>query len=142
MRSPISAQLALDGVGTMVNCTVKSEDKKEPCHEAPQGAASAAEPQPADPARTPQDGADPQAPAQVPSTFPGAPGSVSLPCLCPYLASLRAEQPHSPSWAAGAGRELHRRVGRDGQAQSEAGSQATCQSWTWAHSCAHALTDV
>ncbi|XP_069315754.1 transcription factor SOX-13 isoform X2 [Eulemur rufifrons] len=64
MRSPVSAQLALDGVGTMVNCTVKSEDKKEPCHEAPQGAAAAAEPQPADPARTPQDGADPQAPAQ------------------------------------------------------------------------------
>ncbi|XP_075853049.1 LOW QUALITY PROTEIN: transcription factor SOX-13 [Microcebus murinus] len=73
MRSPVSAQLALDGVGTMVNCTVKSEDKKEPCHEAPQGAAAAAaEPQPADPARTPQDGADPQAPAQVPSTFRGS----------------------------------------------------------------------
>nr|XP_020139950.1 LOW QUALITY PROTEIN: transcription factor SOX-13 [Microcebus murinus] len=74
MRSPVSAQLALEpgGFGPMVNCTVKSEDKKEPCHEAPQGAAAAAEPQPADPARTPQDGADPQAPAQVPSTFRGS----------------------------------------------------------------------
>ncbi|XP_059985149.1 transcription factor SOX-13 isoform X4 [Lagenorhynchus albirostris] len=64
MRSPGSAQLALDDVGTMVNCTVKSEGKKEPCHEAPQGLATAAEPQPGDPARAPQDGADPPAPAQ------------------------------------------------------------------------------
>ncbi|XP_008575575.1 PREDICTED: transcription factor SOX-13 isoform X3 [Galeopterus variegatus] len=64
MRSPISAQLALDGVGTMVNCTIKSEERKEPCHEAPQGSATAAEPQPGDPALAPQDGADPQAPAK------------------------------------------------------------------------------
>lgn len=64
MRSPGAAQLALDGSGTMVNCPVKSEGKKEPCHEAPQGLAAAAEPQPADPARATQDGADPQAPAQ------------------------------------------------------------------------------
>ncbi|TEA30987.1 hypothetical protein DBR06_SOUSAS9610028 [Sousa chinensis] len=71
MRSPGSAQLALDDVGTMVNCTVKSEGKKEPCHEAPQGLATAAEPQPGDPARAPQDGADPPAPAQVPSTLLG-----------------------------------------------------------------------
>ncbi|KAK2086333.1 Transcription factor SOX-13 [Saguinus oedipus] len=64
MRSPISAQLALDGVGTMVNCTIKSEEKKEPCHEAPLGSATAAEPQPGDPAQDSQDGADPRAPAQ------------------------------------------------------------------------------
>uniref|UniRef100_A0A8C0C476 SRY-box transcription factor 13 n=1 Tax=Balaenoptera musculus TaxID=9771 RepID=A0A8C0C476_BALMU len=69
MRSPGSAQLALDDVGTMVNCTVKSEGKKEPCHEAPQGLATAAEPQPGDPARAPQDGADPQAPAQDSSSL-------------------------------------------------------------------------
>lgn len=81
MRSPGSAQLAPDGVGTMVNCTVKSEGKKEPCHEALQGSATAAESQPGDPARAPQDGADSQAPAQVPGTFPGAPGSVSPLCL-------------------------------------------------------------
>lgn len=42
MRSPGSAQLAPDGVGTMVNCTVKSEGKKEPCHEALQGSAAGA----------------------------------------------------------------------------------------------------
>ncbi|XP_053523892.1 transcription factor SOX-13 isoform X2 [Artibeus jamaicensis] len=64
MRSPGSAQLALDGGSTMVNCAVKSEGKKEPCHEAPQGSAATAEPQPRDPARTTQDGADPQALAQ------------------------------------------------------------------------------
>lgn len=64
MRSPGPAQLALDGSGTMVNCPVKSEGKKEPCHEAPQGLAAAAEPQPGDPALATQDGADPQAPAQ------------------------------------------------------------------------------
>ncbi|XP_073073202.1 transcription factor SOX-13 isoform X3 [Manis javanica] len=64
MRSPGSAQLALEGVGTMVNCTVKSEGRKEPCQEALQGSAATAEPQPGDPARAPQDGADPPAPAQ------------------------------------------------------------------------------
>ncbi|MBV98582.1 Transcription factor SOX-13, partial [Eschrichtius robustus] len=69
MRSPGSAQLALDDVGTMVNCTVKSEGKKEPCYEAPRGLATAAEPQPGDPARAPQDGADPQAPAQDSSSL-------------------------------------------------------------------------
>lgn len=86
MRSPGSAQLALEGVGTMVNCTVKSEGRKEPCQEALQGSAATAEPQPGDPARAPQDGADPPAPAQVPSPFPGAPGSVSppTPVLCTW----------------------------------------------------------
>lgn len=64
MRSPGSAQLVLDEVGTMVNCTVKAEGKKEPCYEDPQGSATAAESQPGDPARTPQNGADPQAPTQ------------------------------------------------------------------------------
>lgn len=82
MRSPVSAQLALDGAGTMVNCTIKSEEKKDPCHEAPQCSATVAEPQAGDPARDPPDAADPQAPAQVPSTFLGAPVSVSLGCLC------------------------------------------------------------
>ncbi|XP_037680911.1 transcription factor SOX-13 isoform X2 [Choloepus didactylus] len=64
MRSPVSAQLAPDGVGTMVNCTIKSEEKKDPCHEAPQGPAAAAEPQTGDPARAAPEGADPQALAQ------------------------------------------------------------------------------
>ncbi|XP_069897859.1 transcription factor SOX-13 isoform X3 [Dipodomys merriami] len=64
MRSPVSAQLALDGAGTMVNCTVKSEERKEPCHDAPQAVAAAAEPRPGDPALAPQDAVDPQAPAQ------------------------------------------------------------------------------
>ncbi|KAM4814314.1 transcription factor SOX-13 isoform X1 [Urocitellus parryii] len=64
MRSPISAQLALDGAGTMVNCTIKSEEKKESCHEAPQSSAATAEPQPTDPSRAPQDAADPHTSAQ------------------------------------------------------------------------------
>ncbi|XP_047376455.1 transcription factor SOX-13 isoform X2 [Sciurus carolinensis] len=79
MRSPISAQLALDGAGTMVNCTIKSEEKKEPCQEAPQSSAPTAESQPADPARAPQDAANPNAPAQVPSTFPQGSGDHPLP---------------------------------------------------------------
>lgn len=69
MRSPISVQLAPDSASTMVNCTVKSEEKKEPCHEAPQGPAAAVEPRPGDPALAPQDTAHSKAPAQVPSTF-------------------------------------------------------------------------
>lgn len=71
MRSPGSAQLVLDEVGTMVNCTVKAEGKKEPCYEAPRGSASADELQPGDPAHPAQDGADQQAPAQVPGTLLG-----------------------------------------------------------------------
>lgn len=82
MRSPVSAQLALDGAGTMVNCTIKSEEKKDACHEAPQASAAVAEPQPGDPARDPPAAADPQAPAQVPNAFPGSPGAASLACLC------------------------------------------------------------
>ncbi|XP_008266766.1 transcription factor SOX-13 isoform X1 [Oryctolagus cuniculus] len=66
MRSPDSAQLAPDGGGTMVNCTIKSEERKEPGHEVPLGAATEEEPQSADPARAPQpqEGAEPQPPAQ------------------------------------------------------------------------------
>ncbi|XP_071063761.1 transcription factor SOX-13 isoform X5 [Dasypus novemcinctus] len=99
MRSPTSAQLALDGVGTMVNCSIKSEEKKDPGHEAPQGSAAAAEPQTGDLARAPQEGVDPQAPAQVLSTLPGAPGSGS-----PALPLQRhAHAPHLAS-ALGCGR--------------------------------------
>lgn len=102
MRSPGSAQLALDGGGTMVNCAVKSEGKQEPCHEAPQGSAATADPQPGDPARATQDGADPRALAQVPSAFPGAPGSVSPlhPCTTP-------PPPPAPQLDGGAGRNGH-----------------------------------
>ncbi|XP_057626471.1 transcription factor SOX-13 isoform X4 [Chionomys nivalis] len=64
MRSPVSVQLALDSASTMVNCTIKSEEKKEPPHEAPQVTATAVEPQPGDPALAPQEAANSQAPAQ------------------------------------------------------------------------------
>lgn len=100
MRSPGPAQLALDGSGTMVNCTVKSEGKKEPCHEAPQGLAAAAEPQPGDPARATQDGADPQAPAQVTQHF-----SVSHQCPhhTTFALSIRPFRAgtHPTSWVEG-----------------------------------------
>nr|XP_048286716.1 transcription factor SOX-13 isoform X1 [Myodes glareolus] len=74
MRSPISVQLALDSASTMVNCTIKSEEKKEPPHEAPQGTATAVEPQPGDPALAPQEAANSQAPAQD-CTSPESSGS-------------------------------------------------------------------
>ncbi|KAL1775190.1 transcription factor SOX-13 isoform X1 [Sigmodon hispidus] len=64
MRSPVSAQLSPDSANTMVNCTIKSEEKKEPHHEAPQGTAAAVEPQPGDPALAPKDVTNSQAPAQ------------------------------------------------------------------------------
>ncbi|XP_055454044.1 transcription factor SOX-13 isoform X1 [Psammomys obesus] len=64
MRSPVSVQLAPDSISTMVNCTVKSEEKKEPCHEGPHGTAAAVEPRPGDPALAAQDAANSQAPAQ------------------------------------------------------------------------------
>lgn len=64
MQSPVSVQLAPDSASTMVNCTIKSEEKKEPCHEAPQGAAPAVETQPGDPALASQDATNAKAPPQ------------------------------------------------------------------------------
>ncbi|XP_017582737.1 PREDICTED: transcription factor SOX-13 [Corvus brachyrhynchos] len=62
MRSPVSPPLELDGAGTMVNCAVKTEEKKEGGPETPAGAAPSAEPRPHDPpGPPPRDGTDPQA---------------------------------------------------------------------------------
>ncbi|XP_064255016.1 transcription factor SOX-13 isoform X3 [Passer domesticus] len=62
MRSPVSPPPELDGAGTMVNCVVKTEEKKEGGPETPPGAASSAEPRPHDPpGPPPRDGTDPQA---------------------------------------------------------------------------------
>uniref|UniRef100_A0A8B9TLG9 SRY-box transcription factor 13 n=1 Tax=Anas platyrhynchos TaxID=8839 RepID=A0A8B9TLG9_ANAPL len=44
MRSPVSPHLELDGAGSMVNCTIKTEEKKEGGYESPPGAAPSAEP--------------------------------------------------------------------------------------------------
>lgn len=87
MRSPITVQLALDSASTMVNCTIKSEEKKEPPHEAPQVTATAVEPQPGDPALAPQEVANSQAPAQVSSAFfRGTPLVIAPhPALCLHL---------------------------------------------------------
>ncbi|NWT76777.1 SOX13 factor, partial [Prunella himalayana] len=62
MRSPISPPPELDGAGTMVNCAVKTEEKKEGGPETPPGAAPSAEPRPHDPpGPPPRDGTEPQA---------------------------------------------------------------------------------
>ncbi|XP_074384391.1 transcription factor SOX-13 isoform X2 [Zonotrichia albicollis] len=62
MRSPISPPPELDGAGTMVNCAVKTEEKKEGGPETPPGAAPSADPRPQDPpGPPPKDGTDPQA---------------------------------------------------------------------------------
>uniref|UniRef100_A0A8D0FBL2 SRY-box transcription factor 13 n=1 Tax=Strix occidentalis caurina TaxID=311401 RepID=A0A8D0FBL2_STROC len=44
MRSPVSPHLELDGAGSMVNCTIKTEEKKEGGYESPPGAAPSTEP--------------------------------------------------------------------------------------------------
>ncbi|XP_074833731.1 transcription factor SOX-13 isoform X2 [Carettochelys insculpta] len=48
MRSPVSPHVELDGAGNMVNCTIKTEEKAESCHESPQGAPAASEPHSSD----------------------------------------------------------------------------------------------
>ena len=153
MRSPGSAQLVLDEVGTMVNCTVKAEGKKEPCYEDPQGSAAAAESQPGDPARTPQNGADPQAPAQVPSTLLGPLGQGSQPASAAAVhvpippvdgtgthQGLLGQGPQSAPAAPvcvpippadGPGTTS---LARGRQTGGWVG-QATCLSRTWTHSC-------
>jgi hypothetical protein len=91
MQSPVSVQLAPDSASTMVNCTIKSEEKKEPCHEAPQGAAPAVETQPGDPALASQDATNAKAPPQVPSTLQGPPGSVCpLRRLCGFTTEAKS----------------------------------------------------
>uniref|UniRef100_A0A8C6JCH3 Uncharacterized protein n=1 Tax=Melopsittacus undulatus TaxID=13146 RepID=A0A8C6JCH3_MELUD len=61
MRSPVSPPLELDGAGTMVNCTIKTEEKKEGGYETPPGAAPSTEPHPCDPpGPPPKDSSDPQ----------------------------------------------------------------------------------
>ncbi|XP_050182918.1 transcription factor SOX-13 isoform X1 [Myiozetetes cayanensis] len=62
MRSPVSPHLELDGAGSMVNCTIKTEEKKEGGYESPPGAAPSTEPRPSDPpGPPPRDSTDPQA---------------------------------------------------------------------------------
>uniref|UniRef100_A0A8C0ATC2 SRY-box transcription factor 13 n=1 Tax=Buteo japonicus TaxID=224669 RepID=A0A8C0ATC2_9AVES len=61
MRSPVSPHLELDGAGSMVNCTIKTEEKKEGSYESPPGAAPSTEPRPNDPpGPPPREGTDPQ----------------------------------------------------------------------------------
>ncbi|XP_068275426.1 transcription factor SOX-13 isoform X1 [Nyctibius grandis] len=62
MRSPVSPHLELDGAGSMVNCTIKTEEKKEGGYESPPGAAPSTEPRPNDPpGPPPREGTDPLA---------------------------------------------------------------------------------
>ncbi|XP_009886598.1 PREDICTED: transcription factor SOX-13 [Charadrius vociferus] len=65
MRSPVSPHLELDGAGSMVNCTIKTEEKKEGGYESPPGAAPSTEPCPNDlPGPPPREGTDPPALSQ------------------------------------------------------------------------------
>uniref|UniRef100_A0A8C0ZGR5 SRY-box transcription factor 13 n=1 Tax=Cyanistes caeruleus TaxID=156563 RepID=A0A8C0ZGR5_CYACU len=62
MRSPVSPPPELDGAGAMVNCAIKTEEKKEGGPETPPGAAPGAEPRPHEPpGPLARDGTDPQA---------------------------------------------------------------------------------
>uniref|UniRef100_A0A8C6YWF7 SRY-box transcription factor 13 n=1 Tax=Nothoprocta perdicaria TaxID=30464 RepID=A0A8C6YWF7_NOTPE len=83
MRSPVSAQLELDGAGAMVNCSIKTEEKKEGCPEWSPGAAAGAEPGATDPPAPPSadTAADPPA---LPQVGPGAPSMA----LCAHPTEL------------------------------------------------------
>lgn len=70
----------LDGAGTMVNCAIKTEEKKEGGPETPPGAAPNPDPRPQDPPGPPaRDGSDPQALPQVGVT------NAVLPCSRVFL---------------------------------------------------------
>lgn len=77
MRSPVSPALELDGAGSMVNCTIKTEEKKESGYESTPGAAPSTEPQPSDPpGPPPREGTAPPplpqvGPTVVTNTDPG-----------------------------------------------------------------------
>ncbi|XP_075299007.1 transcription factor SOX-13 isoform X4 [Opisthocomus hoazin] len=62
MRSPVSPHLELDGAGSMVNCTIKTEEKKEGGCESPPGAAPSTESgATGPPGPPPREATDPQA---------------------------------------------------------------------------------
>ncbi|NXA90255.1 SOX13 factor, partial [Melanocharis versteri] len=62
VRSPVSPPLEPDGAGAMVNCALKTEERKEGGPETPPGAAPSAEPRPHDaPGPPPRDGPEPPA---------------------------------------------------------------------------------
>lgn len=92
MRSPVSPHLELDGAGSMVNCTIKTEEKKEGGYESPPGAAPSTESRPNDPpGPPPREGTDPQAlpqvgPMAVTNTGPGW-GPAGLAELCGHPCS-------------------------------------------------------
>uniref|UniRef100_A0A8C8SG11 SRY-box transcription factor 13 n=1 Tax=Pelusios castaneus TaxID=367368 RepID=A0A8C8SG11_9SAUR len=44
MRSPVSPHLEFDGAVNMVNCSIKTEEKTDSCHESPQGEPTCSEP--------------------------------------------------------------------------------------------------
>ncbi|KAM7169528.1 transcription factor SOX-13 isoform 2-T2 [Macrochelys suwanniensis] len=48
MRNPVSPHLELDGAGNMVNCTIKTEEKTDSCHESPQGGPTGSDPHSSD----------------------------------------------------------------------------------------------
>ncbi|XP_043389376.1 transcription factor SOX-13 isoform X1 [Chelonia mydas] len=48
MRNPVSPHLELDGAGNMVNCTIKTEEKTDSCHESPQGGPTSSDPHSSD----------------------------------------------------------------------------------------------
>lgn len=102
MRSPVSPHLELDGAGSMVNCTIKTEEKKEGGYESPPGAAPSAEPRPSDPpGPPPREGTDPQALPQVGPTAVTPPSS-------PLVLALTEPGSHR------AGSALHPAPGRRG----------------------------
>ncbi|XP_009867688.1 PREDICTED: LOW QUALITY PROTEIN: transcription factor SOX-13, partial [Apaloderma vittatum] len=86
MRSPVSPHLELDGAGSMVNCTIKTEEKKEGGYESPPGAAPSTEPRPNDPpGPPPREGTDPQA---LPQESRSPAGDALEPRLMPTIEKL------------------------------------------------------
>ncbi|XP_038605661.1 transcription factor SOX-13 isoform X1 [Tachyglossus aculeatus] len=91
MRSPVSPHLALDGMGTMVNCTIKTEEKKETRPEALLVPTPGTEPHPGDPPRAPRDGNEPRASAQE-CRSPGSDGPPEPRRPAPELATGSQEK--------------------------------------------------
>ncbi|NXU56324.1 SOX13 factor, partial [Turnix velox] len=61
MKIPDSPHPELDGAGSMVNCSIRTEEKKEDSYESSPGAAPSTEPCPSDPpGPPPREGSDPQ----------------------------------------------------------------------------------
>lgn len=81
MRSPASPQLELNGIGNMVNCTIKTEEKNESCYKSTQQDAASTTAGSDKPGGSPRPLSDVAEPQTLPQVSQCLLDSILTPCL-------------------------------------------------------------